>query len=104
MYGRNECAIQSRGVGMFEIVDMAAAVGVTPIVTLCLNETADDMADFVEFIAGYDLVPDAAFNICSDHCSRSCLLFWCALAHLVVCACHQRSLQGREHHLGPQAR
>ena len=51
-YHRNECAIQSRGVGMFEMVDAAEALGVTPVVTFCLNETAEDMADLVEFIAG----------------------------------------------------
>ena len=51
-YHRNECAIQSRGVGMFEFVDVAEALGVTPVVTFCLNETAEDMADLVEFIAG----------------------------------------------------
>ena len=46
------CPVQSRGWGMFEMIDLCAVFAVTPIITVDNGEAADDMADFVEFAHG----------------------------------------------------
>ena len=45
----DDCLVQSRGWGMFELIDMCEVFGVTAIVTFNNDETPQDMADFVEF-------------------------------------------------------
>jgi alpha-L-arabinofuranosidase len=48
----SSCLIQSRGWGMFELIDMCTLFGVTPIITVNNGELPADMADFVEFAHG----------------------------------------------------
>ena len=48
----SNCPIQSRGWGMWELIDMVSVFGVTPIITVNNAENPADMADFVEFAHG----------------------------------------------------
>lgn len=45
-------ATQSRGFGMFEVVDLCQALRCVPIITLNHEETPEDMADLVEYLWG----------------------------------------------------
>ncbi|KAK3282184.1 hypothetical protein CYMTET_10065 [Cymbomonas tetramitiformis] len=44
--------VQSRGFGMFEVVDLCAVLGCVPVITMSSAETAADLADFVEYCWG----------------------------------------------------
>ena len=43
---------QSRGFGMFEIIDLCNIIGCQPLITINNQETSQDMADFVEYCYG----------------------------------------------------
>ena len=58
---------QSRSFGMFEIVDLCQAIDCEPVITLNLNETADDMGDFVEYCWGNTSTPWGAIRAADGH-------------------------------------
>ena len=58
---------QSRSFGMFEIVDLCQAIDCEPVITLNLNETADDLGDFVEYCWGNTSTPWGAIRAADGH-------------------------------------
>ena len=58
---------QSRSFGMFETVDLCQAIECEPVITLNLNETAEDMGDFVEYCWGNTSTPWGAIRAADGH-------------------------------------
>lgn len=58
---------QSRGFGMFEVVDLCRAIGCKPLITLNYNETPADMADFVEYAWANESTAWGARRVADGH-------------------------------------
>ena len=59
--------VQSRGFGMFEVVDLCTALGCAPIITLNDRELPQDAADFVEYCWGDGNTTWGALRIADGH-------------------------------------
>ena len=58
---------QTRGFGMFEVVDLCTAIRCVPIITLNALESPEDMADFVEYSWGNSSTKWGALRIADGH-------------------------------------
>eukprot|EP00959_Pyramimonas_sp_CCMP1952_P241341 5044089-Pyramimonas_sp.AAC.1 len=64
---RAQGLVQSRGFGMFEIVDLCTAIGCAAVITINDQERAEDMADFVEYCWGGANTKWGALRIADGH-------------------------------------